>query len=112
MNNKSPAFQFYPSEFLTDENIINMTFEEKGIYISLICHCWINGSLPNHFGKLNQLLNKNGFTKRDKQLLNNVLEGFGVEIIDGEERIIHQMIEREKNKQASWKRHKENNENS
>lgn len=47
MKNKPPAFQFYPSEFLADENVKLMTCEERGAYITLLCHNWIEGSLPD-----------------------------------------------------------------
>ncbi len=44
--NKSPAFQFYPADFLSDAKTASMTAEEIGIYTLLLCYCWIEGSLP------------------------------------------------------------------
>ena len=46
----SPAFQFYPTDFLADINVQAMTMEERGIYITLLCHCWIEDGLPNDDG--------------------------------------------------------------
>ena len=43
---KAPAFQFYPKDFLTDERVKLMSHTERGIYISLLCMCWLEGSLP------------------------------------------------------------------
>jgi uncharacterized protein YdaU (DUF1376 family) len=43
---KSPAFQFYPKDFLSDEKQIQMSLAAVGIYIRLLCHCWNEGSLP------------------------------------------------------------------
>jgi uncharacterized protein YdaU (DUF1376 family) len=43
---KSPAFQFYPKDFLSDERQIQMPLPAVGIYIRLLCHCWNEGSLP------------------------------------------------------------------
>lgn len=43
---KSPAFQFYPREFLADGNVSGMSLHERGAYITLICICWNDGSLP------------------------------------------------------------------
>ena len=64
MTNKSPAFQFYPGDFLSDENVISMTFEEKGVYIVLLSNCWIQGSIPADPDKIMRLLpgyvNENG----------------------------------------------------
>lgn len=42
---KSPAFQFYASDFLTDTNSWEVI--EVGIYIRLLCTQWVNGSIPN-----------------------------------------------------------------
>ncbi len=43
----SPAFQFYPKDFLTSERQIGMSATEAGIYMRLICHCWLSTTLPN-----------------------------------------------------------------
>jgi uncharacterized protein YdaU (DUF1376 family) len=42
----SPSFQFYPQDFLADINVQDMTMKELGIYIKLLCHCWIEDGLP------------------------------------------------------------------
>ncbi|MEK9896932.1 MAG: DUF1376 domain-containing protein, partial [Burkholderiaceae bacterium] len=53
-SSKSPAFQFYPSDFLSDHNQIVMTAEEAGIYIRLMAHSWKH-PLTNDMGKLAKL---------------------------------------------------------
>lgn len=52
---KSPAFQFYPKDFLTDEHVRLMSLQERGAYITLICQCWTEGSLPADVGALARL---------------------------------------------------------
>lgn len=47
---KPPAFQFYPSDFLSSTS--EMTAEEVGVHIRLLCHQWIKGGLPNDDGRL------------------------------------------------------------
>lgn len=42
---KSPAFQFYPKDWLTDINIIMMEPEERGLYIWALCHDWLEDGL-------------------------------------------------------------------
>ena len=42
----SPAFQFYPKDFITDGNVAAMSLEERGAYITLLCLCWQECSLP------------------------------------------------------------------
>jgi len=44
---KAPAFQFYPTDFLSDPKVMVMTAEEVGAYWLLICACWLDGELPN-----------------------------------------------------------------
>ena len=43
---KAPAFQFYPRDFLTDERVLQMSYTERGVYITLLSQCWLNRSLP------------------------------------------------------------------
>ena len=52
---KVPAFQFYPKDFLTDERVRLMSHTERGIYVTLLCLCWLERSLPAdpaHLAKL------------------------------------------------------------
>lgn len=51
---KSPAFQFYPADFLSDPNQIVMTAEEAGIYIRLMAHAWKH-PLQNDMARLAKL---------------------------------------------------------
>jgi len=44
--NRSPAFQFYPQDWLASAKVAEMTLEEEGAYIRLICYCWMTGSIP------------------------------------------------------------------
>ena len=45
-SNKSPAFQFYPTDFLADENVALMGLAARGAYITLMSHCWLEGTIP------------------------------------------------------------------
>jgi uncharacterized protein YdaU (DUF1376 family) len=53
---KSPAFQFYPKEFLMDGNVAGMSLQERGAYITFLCYCWQEGSLPMDQGRLAQMV--------------------------------------------------------
>lgn len=53
--NKSPAFQFYPKDWLSDANVRVMTHEQRGIYIDLLCHCWLEGSIPSSLEILSRI---------------------------------------------------------
>lgn len=57
MKDKRPSFQFYPGDFLSDHNVIGMSMEERGAYITLLCICWDQGHLPNDEKALARYLN-------------------------------------------------------
>jgi len=40
LKNKSPAFQFYPKDYLSNINVILMSNQARGCYITLMCHEW------------------------------------------------------------------------
>jgi uncharacterized protein YdaU (DUF1376 family) len=54
---KSPAFQFYASDFLSDEKVKLMNLQERGAYITLLAHNWIEKSLPGDLDSLATLCN-------------------------------------------------------
>lgn len=49
---RAPAFQFYPKEFLADGNVGGMSLQERGAYITLLCFCWNDGSIPTDPARL------------------------------------------------------------
>lgn len=51
-NSKSPAFQFYPGDFLADPKVQAMRPEEVGAYLLLLCAEWLDGPLPDDHGFL------------------------------------------------------------
>lgn len=53
---KSPAFQFYPKDFLTDGKVAAMTLEQRGAYITLLSICWLEGSLPDDLRPLARMV--------------------------------------------------------
>lgn len=53
---KSPAFQFYPKDYLSDPRVRAMTFEQRGLYWEAICICWLEGTLPSDLIELAAIL--------------------------------------------------------
>jgi len=49
---KSPAFQFYPNDFLGSGSVAAMTLEEIGAYVLLLCYEWNEGGLPDDLDRL------------------------------------------------------------
>lgn len=50
---KPPAFQFYADDFLA--GTADMTNDEVGAYIRLLCHQWSKGGLPNDSDRLSRM---------------------------------------------------------
>ena len=70
MKNKSPAFQFYPKDYLSDINVQVMSLSERGAYMNLLCHEWLEGGLPDDDGMLSILsgLGKEWFGKSGEKI--------------------------------------------
>lgn len=51
---KSPAFQFYPKDWLSSRNVRRMTPEQRGGYWELLAHAWLDDgcSLPDDDNEL------------------------------------------------------------
>ena len=58
---KPPAFQWYPKDYMSDANVLRMTFEERGIYNWLMCSAWLEGGIPDSVPELARLC---GLSKR------------------------------------------------
>jgi len=92
---KSPAFQFYPKDFLTDGNVASMSLQERGAYVTLICLCWQETTLPNDPTRLARMVGAPlpAFQKMWPALKQCFRE------IDGQ--LVHPRLEQERDKQRS-----------
>ena len=93
---KSPAFQFYPADFISDENVKLMTNQQIGCYIVLLCHCWIEGSIPADVTKIAKLCGENGSAMADLWL---GIRSCFVEMESKPERLINPRLYEERRKQ-------------
>lgn len=96
---KPPAFQFYPKDFLTDENVRVMSLQERGAYITLICQCWLEGTLPKDTTRLARLV---GVPIAAFRRLWAALEPCFRDSGDQPNRLVHPRLERERQKQAMF----------
>ena len=96
---ESPAFQFYPKDWLTDPDVVCMTFAQKGAYITLLCYCWRVGKLHNKDDYIRKLL---GNVPKWKFLWNGIKDKFEVQ----GEYLIHPRLEKERIKQDEYRRKK------
>lgn len=60
LDDSPPYFPFYPSDFLSHEQVNLMTNQEVGCYIKLLCHQWKAGSIPSEIDKIARLCKENG----------------------------------------------------
>ncbi len=97
---KAPAFQFYPKDFLTDERVGLMSYTERGIYITLLSKCWLEGSLPASVEDLARLLGLP--VQRFRRLWVNSLSCCFITAGDG--RITQKRLEEEREKQEQYRR--------
>lgn len=52
----SPAFQFYPKEFLSSSKVLRMSNTEIGVYTKLLCLTWLDHGLPTDLGQVARMV--------------------------------------------------------
>jgi uncharacterized protein YdaU (DUF1376 family) len=102
---KSPAFQFYPNDFLSDRNVIVMSLQERGAYITLLCLCW-HEPLPNDPDRLAALC---GVPVSTFRKLWPALAICFRDSTDQPGRLVHPRLERERHKQLDFRRRQSDN---
>lgn len=95
---KSPAFQWYPGDYLASQRVQLMSLEEEGAYIRLLCFCWVHGSIPSDPDRCARLIGKGGSTT----LATTVLSMFQPDPLDSS-KMIHDRLENERRKQSDWR---------
>jgi uncharacterized protein YdaU (DUF1376 family) len=96
---KSPAFQFYPNDWLSSARIATMTAEQEGAYIRLLCYCWNSGdcSIPNDEDVLLSLSRL-----KNKDDLRVVAKCFNQHPTDAT-KLVHERLISEHEKQQKWR---------
>lgn len=100
---RPPAFQFYPKDFLSDENVRVMSLQERGAYITLLSVCWIEGSLPSSQEKLSRLVGVSVSAFR------KIWPALEVCFRPDGDRLIHPRLQRERDKQTEFLRKQADN---
>jgi uncharacterized protein YdaU (DUF1376 family) len=94
---KSPAFQFYPTDYLGSQRVQMLTLEEEGAYIRLLCYCWQHGTIPDDADQLARLIGKGASTTVARVVQAMFQQG------PEEGKLIHDRLEQERDKQAQWR---------
>ena len=95
---KSPAFQFYPNDWLSSPKIMLMTPAEEGAYIRLLAICWMNGHLPSDDESLAEL----------SRLKEGWFNGSSVKIkkcfTERGSKLYNERLSKERGKQRKWRK--------
>lgn len=94
---KSPAFQFYPKDFLTDVKQMSMSLAEAGAYWRLCCHCWLEGDLPADLKVLGRLC---GATARQ---IKEMWPALGPCFLQVDGKLRHKRLDQERDKQLLYR---------
>lgn len=97
MKGPSPAFSFYPKDWLADANVKAMTFEERGVYVELLALYWLEDGLPAAPARLARLLQMG--SRRFERLWRAIAPCFRVE----GDRLLQKRVEEEKVKQVAYR---------
>ena len=99
MSDKRPSFQWYPKDFLTDENVEVMSLEEQGAYRRLMDYEWLHQGLPNDIPSLAKMCRVT--PARFKKLWPKIEVCFKKNR-DGT-RLTHPRLKSERDKQDKWR---------
>lgn len=95
--NKAPAFQFYVKDYLTDHDVVLMTLEQQGAYVRLLCHQWLEGSIPADQEILARLLTVS------RSRMKVIWAGIGMKFRDaGDGRLANERLTRSKEGHDEW----------
>lgn len=97
MRSPSPAFSFYPKDWLSDATVMAMSLEEQGAYVRLLAIYWLEDGLPSDLGKLSRLVGVP--RRRFEKLWPAIAPCFST--ADG--RLFQKRIEEEKAKQLAFR---------
>lgn len=97
---KSPAFQFYPGDWLSSTDVSLMSPAEEGAYIRLLCHAWqqVDCGLPDDDETLS-ILSRLGdnWNGRSSQRVR-------AKFVSREGRLFNERLLQERGKQDEWRR--------
>jgi len=99
---KSPAFQFYPADWLSDMRLRMLPWASKGVYVDLLCYCWREGWIPADGSAIAQLCGCH-----DSAIVHPCLELFIPHESDPS-KLVHKRLIEEKNKQIERKTERSN----
>jgi uncharacterized protein YdaU (DUF1376 family) len=52
-----PYFAFYPADWMMGSKVRRLSFEERGVFVELLCYAWLQDGLPNNPWEVARMLN-------------------------------------------------------
>lgn len=96
---KSPAFQFYPNDWLSSPRVAMMNHAQQGVYIRLLCFDWANDGLPDDDTKLAALAGVTDWDRGGYALVKACFIGHPSKTGF----ITSERLQKEREKQAQWR---------
>jgi uncharacterized protein YdaU (DUF1376 family) len=93
---KSPAFQFYPKDFLS--GTATMSLQEVGAYMRLLCYAWDTGSIPNDSRERARIMVCS--KKQEVEIWKKVGKKFFLQ----DDAFLNERLEEERRKQSEYRR--------
>jgi hypothetical protein len=94
----SPAYQWYPKDYDTDEAVKLMTYEQEGIYRRLLDHQALHGSIPANPSQIAMLVPKVPLRR-----FLHLWDGIAVKFTEVGGRLVNRKLERVKANTAAYK---------
>lgn len=95
----SPAFQFYPKDFISSTKVQRMSLTEIGAYTLLLSHCWLDNGLPTDVAQLARIVKV-----PEKQFARMWAGALSECFYEAKGRIHNDRLDRERKKQADFRR--------
>lgn len=95
---KTPAFQFYPKDFLTDGKVLRMSMAQRGLYITLLSICWTERHLPSGVTELAQMVGL------PVQVFRKLWPGVDICFTETPKGLSHKRLDEEREKQDVFRR--------
>jgi uncharacterized protein YdaU (DUF1376 family) len=97
---KSPAFQFYPRDFLSSAKVDAMSMTERGAYITLLSRCWLDNGLPTNLAVLARMCRMRPTTFAKMWTKGQIASCF----YEKSEKYFNERLDDERRKQSDYKR--------
>lgn len=102
MQNKSPAFQFYPKDWLSDGKTMALPLFAKGCYVTLLCYDWTDDGITDDSEKWKYMIGGDALLCEDWEKVVEQLISLFVSHPDKKNHLTNPRLYRERQKQTAY----------